>query len=358
MADRPIELALNRPDTDSRLVALTDRLLALLATLAPDYPGLDADQFRNAIDHWRTDLRDALQAPSTVALVTRIVAGCEQFFARVRAYEGERDAELGEIVGVLREVLGALRGGADGFDRGFEHSATQLSRLGAIEDIRELRRALSKEVDTLKRLVSERQQVEQAALRTLGKRVENLEANLKEAREEASTDGLTGVANRRTFDRTLARFVARAAKGDFRFTLALVDLDDFKKINDEHGHQVGDRVLMCVGNLLSGQVRANDIVARIGGEEFALLLEQASVSQARPKLNALIASVAKSYSYEAQGQPRSVSFTFSMGATEYADGDSVDDLVQRADDALYAAKRKGKHRLEITTRPLLKRLLG
>jgi diguanylate cyclase len=358
MANPSAVLVSKHVSTDVALVSLTDRLLELLSTLAPDYPTLDTDKFRNALDHWRDNLRRETQGEGLVALITRVVDECEKFFRRARTAEGEREAEFGEIVGVLREVLGTLRGGSETFDQGFEQSASEFARIAGIDDIRELRRALAQEVDTLRQLVAERKAREDTALKTLNQRVEKLEANLKEAQEEASTDGLTGLANRRTFDRNFARFMARAAKGDFRFTLAMVDIDDFKRINDDHGHQVGDRVIMCVGSLLAGHVRSSDLVARYGGEEFAVLLGQIGLAQAKPRLKALIDSLAKSYRYELRGEPRSVTFTFSIGAAEYTDGDSAEDIIRRADEALYTAKRKGKHRLEISGQTFLKRLLG
>lgn len=358
MATQPIELSINRADASGiALVALTDRLLLLLSTMAPDYPSLDTAEFRGAVDGWRTSLIGEVDSASVVPLVTSVVAGCETYFQRVRVYEGAREAEFGEIVGVLRHVLGTLRGDADAFDAKFERSTSQLARLDDIEDIRELRRAVAGEVDALKRLVAERKEREEAAFSTLSRRVETLETSLREAREEASTDGLTGLANRRTFDRALARCLARAQRGDFKFTLALVDLDDFKTINDVHGHPIGDRVLMCVAQLLAGSVRSNDLPARYGGEEFAILLEQTGVSQARARLTSLIQSVARTYQYEREGKTATVSFTFSIGATEFSPGDIGEDVTRRADEALYAAKRKGKCRLEVSTKPLLKRLL-
>lgn len=359
MPEPPIQLALNRKDAPSSpaLAELAERLLDLLSRCAAAHSLIDTDEFRASVERWRAGLQDP-DPWELESVVPRILAACERFVAQVRGYEGARDAELTEIATVLRDVLGTLRGGAQRFDEGFAKSASTFAGLAAIEDIRELRQALSREVDTLKQLVSERKTKEDAVYSSLSRRVEKLEANLKEARDEAATDGLTGIANRRSFDRALARLIARAERGEFAFTLALIDVDDFKKINDVHGHQIGDRVLICLAKLLMANVRANDLVARYGGEEFALLLEQSTVAQARAKLQSLIDSVAKSYSYEHEGEARSVAFTFSIGATEHRSGDGGDDMIARADEALYQAKRRGKKRLEISTPTLLKRLLG
>ncbi|MGE3840013.1 MAG: diguanylate cyclase [Vicinamibacterales bacterium] len=359
MSDTPIELALNRParNADPTLAELTTRLLDLLSRCAEAHSAIETDEFRASVERWRASFAE----PDPWELETiapKIVAACERFVAQLRGYEGARDAELNELATVLRDVLTTLRGEAKTFDERFDQSTSKFAGMTDIQDIRVLRQALSREVDTLKQLVAERKTREAAVYSSLSKRVEKLEANLKEARDEAATDALTGVANRRSFDRALARLVARAERGGFPFTLALIDVDDFKKINDVHGHQIGDRVLMCVAKLLAANVRSNDLVARYGGEEFALLLEQAPVSQSRVKLQGLIDSVAKSYSYENEGQPCSVAFTYSIGATEYQPGDGGDELVARADEALYQAKRRGKKRLVVAAPTLLKRLLG
>lgn len=359
MSSYPIELGLNRGVSPDAVLQLTDRLLVLMSTLAPDYPSLDSGHFRAAVDGWRNALRNQpLASPDVTTLLTRVVSGCETYFGRVRVFQGERESEFVEIVGVLRDVLGTLRGGADTFDQSFEQRAMHLERLSSIEDVRELRRAVATEVDGLRRLVADRKQQDQAAFRSLSKRVESLEASLKEAQEEASIDGLTKLANRRTFDRALARCVARAQRGDFRFVLALIDIDDFKKINDSHGHQVGDRVLVCMAQVLNTFVRSNDFVARYGGEEFAMILEQTTVAQARARLTSLLNCTSRAYEYERESTPVTLRFTFSIGATEFEKGDMGEDVIRRSDEALYSAKRKGKCRVEFAATTMLQRLLG
>ena len=356
---QPIELGILRASTPAEYLNLTDRLLVLMATLAPDYPSLNTNHFRASVDTWRSALRsDGADSSDVTLLLGRVVTGCESYFGRVRVFQGERESEFVEIVGVLRDVLGTLRGGADTFDKRFEQRALHLQRLSSIEDVRELRRAVVTEVDALRRLVADRNEQDQTAFRALSKRVETLEATLKEAQEEASVDGLTKVANRRTFDRVLARCVARAQRGDFRFVLALIDIDDFKKINDTHGHQVGDRVLVCMAQILKTFSRSNDFVARYGGEEFAMLLEQTTVAQARGRLTSVLQSASRSYEYHRDGTPEALRFTFSAGATEFEKGDMGEDIIRRADEALYSAKRKGKNRVEFSATTMLQRLLG
>ena len=159
---------------------------------------------------------------------------------------------------------------------------------------------------------------------------------VEEVRRLATSDGLTGVANRRTFDETLAREVARAARTGEALSLVLIDVDHFKKVNDVHGHQVGDEVLRHVGRVLVDGARLADLPARYGGEEFAVILPGASSGDALMIAERLRAAIAS-------GGP--VSVTASAGvATVVAGRVTPDELVATADRALYAAKRAGRDR--------------
>src|SRR5262249_15618334 len=152
---------------------------------------------------------------------------------------------------------------------------------------------------------------------------------------------LTRIANRGSFDRTLRRMVSSARRSSTPLSLAMIDIDNFKNINDTHGHPVGDRVLLCAAMSLRKEIRQTDLIARYGGEEFAILLYGAKAAQAEARLTQLLAQIAdNSYDYEADGNKGTVRFTVSCGVTELAPGDDDAELVKRADEALYEAKHK------------------
>jgi diguanylate cyclase (GGDEF)-like protein len=168
---------------------------------------------------------------------------------------------------------------------------------------------------------------------------------LEQVQELASTDGLTGVANRYTFQQTLERELERAARGGEDLSLAMLDIDHFKKLNDAHGHQAGDEVLRRVAATLSELCRTYDTVARYGGEEFALILPTTDREETRALVDRLRQEIGRGGT-----KPK---VTISAGiATFPTDATDPDELVAAADEALYESKRAGRNRVTASARHL------
>lgn len=160
------------------------------------------------------------------------------------------------------------------------------------------------------------------------------------------TDSLTGCLNRRGFDQALTREVARAARGGGELALLAIDLDHFKTVNDTHGHPAGDVVLRCIGDLLMKSGRAGDIVARVGGEEFTILLSDTGARGAELFANRLLDRIRDLRCEIGESVPP-VAVTVSIGvalAARFAPAasHSAELLWSRADDALYQAKRANR----------------
>lgn len=167
-------------------------------------------------------------------------------------------------------------------------------------------------------------------------RIKRLQAQLEEARKRSMTDALTGVWNRNQFDEFLRIEIPRAERYGQPICLLVLDIDHFKRVNDEHGHSVGDEVLRQVSDLIRQQIRLVDSLFRWGGEEFAVLLPNTSLSAARFIAERLRQAIGQ-FCFETAGV-----VTVSIGAAELERGETAEAWFSRADDALYEAKNLGR----------------
>lgn len=171
----------------------------------------------------------------------------------------------------------------------------------------------------------------------------NIEAEYHRALEErAALDPLTGVANRRRFEDTLRQLLTRAVASSAAFSLILFDIDHFKRINDSFGHPAGDSVLKMLAGVVLGEVRSDDLLARVGGEEFAVLLPGASANTARTVAERIRAAVERGQ-FAFDGRPIPVTVSLGVATYEIGRGESGIDLYQRADARLYEAKHAGRN---------------
>jgi diguanylate cyclase (GGDEF)-like protein len=165
--------------------------------------------------------------------------------------------------------------------------------------------------------------------------------HVERVRQLAYIDGLTGIFNRRYFEMRIAEEIERARRFDTRMAIIMIDIDQFKRLNDEFGHLLGDEVLRQVSSIFSQHLRKIDVVCRYGGEEFIIALSQTdpeSAFRVAEKLRKVVAG------WQFPGVPRSV--TISAGvAVLPEDGINRDDLVKAADSALYMAKQSGRNRV-------------
>ena len=168
---------------------------------------------------------------------------------------------------------------------------------------------------------------ERRELRESAKRVERL-------RKAANTDTFTGVANRRVAERALSLF----ATGQRRYAVMMVDIDHFKAINDQHGHDTGDRILQRIAEIMKSRIRVQGTMARWGGEEFLVIVESVTRDES--------GSIAESLRQMIEaGTDDILKTTISIGVAHSASGQSADQILKRADEGLYAAKNSGRNKV-------------
>jgi diguanylate cyclase len=207
-----------------------------------------------------------------------------------------------------------------------------------------LKKSLVPKVDNQDSLTSQ--------LTALVERVQNMEeqdANIREQLEQekvrAVTDTLTGLPNREAYGERVHNEILRWQRYQHPLSLAVLDIDFFKKVNDEYGHQMGDKVLKAISTSVANRLREVDFMARFGGEEFVLLLPETTAEEALSLLNRTRERLAKTHmrSKKDDGEETKFTVTVSIGISEFKEGDTADDVFERADKALYEAKENGRN---------------
>lgn len=249
------------------------------------------------------------------------------------------------LEGLLRMVKEAGIGACE-FGTVVSRHYEDLGRASSLNEIREL---VSAVVGETRRLLEANRHFNNQ-LNATSEDITQLRQELAEIRQHVSIDALTGVGNRRAFDEALRQAVEDAATQDAGFCLMMVDVDRFKAINDQHGHLIGDKVIRYVAATLKKMVRGGDFVARFGGEEFAVILQET------PEQGALVVAENVRRAVESSKLKRTDTggpigtVTVSVGIARYGKGDTPESLVDRADRALYASKKNGRNRVSFQSR--------
>jgi diguanylate cyclase len=225
-------------------------------------------------------------------------------------------------------------------------------------DLDSFKQLLDKRLDAIQNQVENHLRNEEAHLNAvtqeaaqLRERLGDLEANgekllqrLEEIQTQALTDPLTGLPNRGAYEQRVIEEFARWKRFGKPLTMLVWDIDRFKSINDNFGHQVGDKVLQAIAKLLSERIRATDFVGRYGGEEFVMLMPGSTAEQAGQVANEIRKGIAaKSFRAGAKDLP----ITISCGYAAVSEGDEPEAVFKRADEALYRAKENGRNRCEL-----------
>lgn len=342
-------------DAESLADGALDTLSCLLRTMGeasfPTDKDTDTEEFLLACAAYARHVEQGAAIP--LADVPQSVDG-QRDWSQVRRFfvdrrHSERDF-VTERLGAYRELVDDLVAGLRSV--GDRDQATESSILQCLERVRnaverggltDAETAVSDAVDQVSRTFSEQRRAYEQQIEELNNRLSALRQDLVAAREEMKRDPLTDVFNRGAFDQALEHSINMHFLSNQPVTLALIDLDHFKTINDTCGHSVGDAVLRALAESLSRTfIRKSDFVARFGGDEFAVILNDTSASNTAPLLERFLAS-AQAVDVTAVGH---LPVGCSVGYTEIVATDDAKALIERADRGLYRAKAAGRHRAE------------
>ncbi len=324
------------------LIALCREMTAGLTELAED-------------DSWARGQCQALQA--TLAddggLDARGLRAAGALLADTRRHQqrlrGERQAARDALKQLIHDMLmeaGELGDQAGRFQQAAAAHAASIEQADTLQGLAEVVKSLlhdTRAVQSAVGLSQQRLQADRARATEMEARVRELEGELRRLSEEVSTDVLTQVANRRGLNQAFEAECARSERGQGGAGLAvgLIDIDNFKKLNDSLGHAAGDVALKTLAAAVRERLRPVDHLARFGGEEFVVLLPGIDVPEAQQVLTRLQRALSEALFLH---DGREVFITFSAGVTAWRTGEALQASIERADEALYEAKRTGKNR--------------
>jgi diguanylate cyclase (GGDEF)-like protein len=245
------------------------------------------------------------------------------------------ERELKQVVDVMAEAVVSVTQNDERHAREFVELADRLRALTSLNDIAQIRRSIIEGATSLTECVERQAKASQESLKRLSAQVEDYRSRLDKSEQLSSVDPLTGLANRRRFEELLEAKV----KSGKRFCLILMDLDDFKEINDQLGHLAGDELLKSFADKLQSQFPSAELVARWGGDEFAIILTT-NVKDAEARVNRLRISGLGECKINTDLRPVWVAAEASIGVVEWNGVENSVELVGRADRAMYVQKSR------------------
>lgn len=322
-----------------------DQLLALCRSLTDSLVDLAED------DSWAQGQSEAMRAELSEGLTSRGARRIQQLLddtrQRQQELKGERDAArqaLKQLIQQMLSEIGELGHTTGRFQDNLSRYADTIGQADTLESLTGVVREMVTESLAVHGVISQAQErlhTEHTRATELTQRVRDLEDEIRKLSDEVSTDPLTQVANRRGLMRLFDSERSRVDRQGQLLAIGLLDVDNFKKLNDTLGHHTGDEALKFLSRRVSESLRPSDALARYGGEEFVVLMPNTEVEEGQHVLTRLQRQLSAEFFTQ---DTHKVFITFSAGVTQYRDGEPIEQALDRADVALYEAKRTGKNR--------------
>lgn len=324
---------------------LFEQLSALCAELTASLTDLAEDE------SWAKGQCEAMRVKIDEGLTARGVRAVSELLRDTRARHGQVRVErerardsLKLLINRMLSELDELGSRTGNFHESVGRYADVIGKADSLESLAGVVREMVEESRTVQALVQQTQsrlQQEHAKASGLTRRVNELESEMRRLSDEVSTDQLTQIANRRGLHQAFDVERARIERNPSPLSVALLDIDNFKRLNDELGHAAGDEALKSLAARVTKTLRPADVVARYGGEEFVVLLPDTPLDEGQQILTRLQRSLTEGLFLHENKQ---VFVTFSAGVTALRTGERIEEALERADLGLYEAKRTGKNR--------------
>jgi diguanylate cyclase len=302
-------------------------------------------KLRLTIEEILFDVKSGMTTYSAHKANELITSHLPGWFSRRRTAEEDRNKEMAHLIGVMGKALKAIEGDDHLFHDSLDKNLDRLRQAADTVQVRSASARLLRIVDEAAEQVQEQKATTDKRIRNLSEMVRGLHEELDQVKVEALEDALTGLFNRKSFDDRLEGELRKLRLAPYHFSLVMIDLDHFKAVNDTYGHVIGDRVLQACGKALQEVVlRRSDFCARYGGEEMAVILADCPASGAARVAETLREGIS---TVCVKAGAKEIEVTASFGVAEGCDTDLAEDLIERADAALYIAKRSGRNKVVI-----------
>ena len=324
---------------------LLDQLMGLCQSLTDSLVDLAEDE------SWAQGQVQAMRHQLDAGIDSRGLRHVQQLLddARIKQQQLKREREsareaLKQLIQQMLQEIGELGHTTDRFQSNLGRYADTIDQADSLESLTGVVREMVAESRSVQSVVAQTQvklQEEHAKAHALGERVRSLEDEIRKLSDEVSTDPLTQIANRRGMMRAFEAEQARVERQGSLLAIGLLDVDNFKKLNDQLGHQTGDEALKFLARRVSECLRPVDVVARYGGEEFVVMLPDTPADEGQQVLTRLQRTLSAEFFTHDEHK---VFIPFSAGVTAYRPGEPFEAALERADVGLYEAKRTGKNR--------------
>lgn len=321
-------------------------LLVLLKKFAVDLEELKSNEFRKEVTGFAEQLPELDSAKKLQRAAEKRARQFEGYIQHQNSYLLEREAELRNVITLLSNAMALLNRENVAYHQKILDQGANFERIIALDDLRKIKTSLAEEVRQLTTMVEQKKQAESQQINALSGQVATLREELEKTRDETRRDPLTGIFNRRALDEYLTSLIDNNRLRRQSFAVLMLDIDNFKAVNDNYGHLVGDQVIRAMAGACVDVLREDDFVARFGGEEFVAVMPGASRRAASRRADKLRAAIANTrFSLPAENREDYLNLTISIGVTEFQQGDARPELIERADQALYQAKQNGKNQV-------------
>ena len=327
---------------DSTLDAYRESLDAMGICGAQVCPALGSD-LQDNLGKLKNKLSPGLTSESVAQTGDKVIHELEDWGGRASAYYKKKAAEAKEIMVTLAHTAEIIAERDTRYAGQFGNLTGTLRAIANLDELGQIRKSILLSASELNSYVERLTQENAESVLHLRSELSTFQSRLEEAERLASQDPLTGLASRRYTEAQIQHRIVKAIP----FCILVLDLNGFKKLNDRHGHMVGDDVLRQFAARLRSALRSSDIIGRWGGDEFVVLLDCDAV-QASSRVVTINKKLSGGYQIKGDAQSGFVTVTAAIGLASWNPGDTMDALFERADEAMYEQKRDARHNAALT----------